>query len=62
MMGKAVTYSLLFVGGIATGLLIAKFYARHQVEGGIHSALDAFGLGGGKLEDLADSIIVPQVA
>lgn len=60
-MGKVVTYGLLFVGGVATGLFIAKLYAKKKTEDSVHSVLDAIGLGGGTIEEIADSIIVPQV-
>jgi hypothetical protein len=53
---------LFFVGGVATGLLIAKFYARSQVGDAIHDAFTKVGAGGGVLEETAKKIIVPLVA
>jgi hypothetical protein len=38
-------YALIFLGGIATGLVIAKYYARAQVNSGIASTLDKLSLG-----------------
>jgi hypothetical protein len=54
--------ALIFVGGVATGLLIAKLYARSRTEGAIHDALDKFGLGGGQIEEAAKRLIVPSVS
>jgi hypothetical protein len=48
-------------GGIAVGLLIAKEYAQQKVAGDIHDTLNAVGLGGGTVEQLAKNLIVPQV-
>lgn len=44
-MGSNLKYALIFVGGVATGLVIAKYYARAQVNSGIASALNSVGLG-----------------
>jgi hypothetical protein len=37
--------ALIFVGGVAVGLLIAKAYARNQLNDAIQSGLDKVGLG-----------------
>jgi len=58
---KVVIYGLVFVGGVATGLFIAKQYARAQVGDAIHKGLDEFGLGGGVLEDTAKRLLIPVV-
>ena len=61
-------YGGVFVGGVATGLYIAKLYARHQTEGAIGGALDWVGgvlgtnLRGGSIEQTADRLIVPSVS
>lgn len=48
---------VVFAGGVAVGLLIAKEYARYQVQGGIDSALSRVGLGGGAVQGVADSLV-----
>lgn len=61
-MPKAVTYGLFFAGGVAAGLLFAKWYAHNKAETALHSALDRVGLGGGYIEDFAGRIILPSVS
>ncbi len=57
-----IKYALIFGGGVAAGLLIAKLYARQQVGDAIGQGLGAIGLGGGKVEELARKTLVPLVA
>jgi amino acid permease len=47
---------IAFAGGVGVGLLVAKLYARSQVQGGIHSLLDNFGLAGGKVEAVTQAL------
>jgi hypothetical protein len=54
--------ALIFVGGVATGLIIAKYYARAQVGGVLHDILEKVGLEGGVIEETAQKIIPPLVA
>ena len=58
-MGAALKYGLIFVGGVAVGLLIAKQYARAQVNSAIGSALDSVGLG--KYAATVEGLVTPQV-
>jgi len=55
-MGKLAVGLIAFGGGIVVGLLAAKLYARSQVEGGVHDLLSAIGLGGGKVDKIAQSL------
>lgn len=56
------TKVLLFAGGVVTGLLIAKLYARSQWSSAIHDGLAKFGIGGGVIEETADRLILPTVS
>lgn len=60
-MRTLVIASIAFAGGVGVGLLVAKFYARSKVQGGVDSALDAIGLGGGKVQAVADSLVAGLV-
>jgi hypothetical protein len=53
--------AIAFVGGVGVGLLVAKVYARQQVRSGLHDALNAVGLGGGRVEAFLSGVVVPQV-
>lgn len=53
--------AIAFAAGIGAGLLVAKLYARHQVQGGVDSFLGKVGLGGGAVQTFTDTIIVPAV-
>jgi len=46
-----------FGGGVAVGLLIAQAYARGKATGAVDSALNTFGLGGGRIQGAADSLV-----
>jgi hypothetical protein len=46
-----------FAGGVAAGLLFARWYAQNQVTGAVDTALKDFGLGGGKVQQVADSLV-----
>lgn len=59
---KILIYSGIFAGGVATGLYIAKLYARSKTEGAVHDALAKVGLGGGIIEETANRLIVPSVS
>jgi hypothetical protein len=52
-------YALIFVGGVTTGLVIAKFYARSQVNSGIASALHSIGLD--QFTSTVQGLVTPQV-
>jgi hypothetical protein len=56
------TKVLIFVGGVAVGLAIAKLYARSQWSGAIHDGLAKLGLGGGPIEETVDRVILPTVS
>jgi hypothetical protein len=56
-MSRAVVSLLAFAGGVATGLLIAQYYARNKVQSGLDSALNKAGLGGGTLQNWVDSAV-----
>jgi hypothetical protein len=60
-MSRTVVGVLAFVAGVATGLLIAKAYARQTVQSKLDSGLAAVGLGGGLVQDVADSYLVPKL-
>lgn len=62
MLEKVLVYGLVFTGGVATGLLIAKWYAHNQASTAIHDELAKFGLGGGLIEETADRLILPTVS
>ena len=51
---------LIFAGGVATGLLIAKYYARSQVSDAIDQTLGKFVPA--PVTDAAKKVIVPLVA
>lgn len=52
---------LFFAGGVATGLFIAKLYARRQVGDAISQALNKAGVGGGALEQSLKDVLVPLI-
>lgn len=52
--------ALFFAGGVATGLLIAKLYARAKAGDAIHGALDKVGLGGGEFEQVVKDLLIPR--
>lgn len=52
-MSRTVVHVLIFAGGVATGLAIAKWYARHQVEGGVSDILTKIGLSRGTADSIA---------
>lgn len=56
-----VTKVLIFTGGVAVGLVIAKIYADSKIQGGIDSGLAAIGLGGGVVQNVADHTLVPII-
>jgi len=58
-MDSDLKYALIFVGGVAVGLAIAKLYARQQVNSGIASALHTAGLD--QYTSLVQGLVTPQV-
>jgi hypothetical protein len=58
---KILIYGAVFAGGIATGLYIAKLYARSKTQGAIHDVLPGW-LQGGAVEEGLDRLIVPSVS
>jgi hypothetical protein len=52
---------IAFAGGIAVGLLLARTYAKDQVDAKVHSAFAAVGLGGGALEQTATGLVEQEV-
>lgn len=62
MGADVIKYGLIFVGGVAVGLFIAKQYARSQWSGAIHDGLAKLGLEGGVIEETADRLILPTVS
>lgn len=54
-------YSIVFGGGIAVGLLLAREYARREVNTTIHDGLAAVGLADGFIERTAQGLITPNV-
>lgn len=52
---------IAFVGGIATGLVIADLYAKYKVQGTIDKGLNAVGLGGGAVQSFIDTSVVPTL-
>ncbi len=58
-MESELKYALIFVGGIAVGLVIAKYYARNQVNTGIASALHSVGLD--QYTSTVQGLVTPQV-
>lgn len=56
-----VTKVLIFVGGVAVGLVIADFYAKAKIQSSIDGVLGSVGLGGGTVQSLVDKTIVPYV-
>lgn len=61
-MSPLIKYGLVFVGGVATGLLIAKLYAHSAAADAIHTGLSAIGLGGGVTETIVDRLALPEIA
>lgn len=53
--------AIVFVGGVAVGLLIAKYYARQKTTSAIHDFLPDV-LQGGAVEETLDRLIVPSVS
>lgn len=54
-------FALAFGAGVAAGLWIAKQYAKGEVHDKVHETLDSVGLGGGKIEELAQDLIQTKV-
>jgi hypothetical protein len=52
-MSRTLALVLAFGGGVATGLLVAKLYARHQVEGGVSDLLTKIGISRGTADGIA---------
>ena len=52
---------LAFAGGVATGLLAAKLYVRHEAQSAVHQGLEKIGLSGGVVEDVLVNTLVPAV-
>ncbi len=44
------------IAGFAVGLFVAKMAYESKVRGGIHTALDTVGLGGGFVESTVDKL------
>ena len=57
MSSRTVIALIAFAGGVATGLIVAQFYARSKVQSGIDSALNKVGLGGGALQSTLDAAV-----
>lgn len=55
-MSRTLALVLAFGGGVAAGLLIAKFYARNKVEGGIASGLTALGVSESTANSIAQGV------
>lgn len=55
-MSRTLSLVLAFAGGVATGLLFAKWYARHQVTGGVADILGKIGVPRGTAEGIADVV------
>jgi hypothetical protein len=53
------TKALIFVGGVATGLLLAKLYANNLIQSDVDKGLASIGLGGGAFQSTIDKTIVP---
>lgn len=45
--------------GFGLGLYAAKLYAKSQITTGVNSLLGDIGLGGGKVQSIVDSTIIP---
>jgi ribulose 1,5-bisphosphate synthetase/thiazole synthase len=58
-MESELKYALIFVGGVATGLVIAKYYARNKVDNAITSSLNSLGLGA--FAPTVSGLVTPQV-
>jgi hypothetical protein len=55
-MSRTVGMVLAFGGGVAVGLLIAKYYARNKVQGGISDLLTSVGVSQGTANGIAQGI------
>ncbi len=53
--------TLAFGGGVLVGLWLAKQYARKELDGTIHDALNHVGLAGGALEQTVKDTLQPIV-
>jgi hypothetical protein len=51
--------ALIFVGGVAVGLYVAKLYARNKVDSTIQGAFNAIGLP--QLAPTVEGLVTPQV-
>jgi len=56
-MTKTILVLVSFAGGVAVGLLVADYYAKHKAVGVVDSGLRALGLGGGALQQAADQYV-----
>ncbi len=55
-MDRTLLVALSFGAGIGAGLLIARWYARHQVAGGLAGALGALGVSSSTAESVAQGL------
>lgn len=56
-MSRTFVAVVAFTGGLAVGLIIAQVYARQKATGVVDSGLKAVGLGGGVVQQVADSLV-----
>ncbi|HET7485836.1 MAG TPA: hypothetical protein VFJ64_10750 [Solirubrobacterales bacterium] len=55
-MSRNLVIVVAFAGGVASGLLFAKWYARHQVEGGVSDLLTKLGVSRGAADNIAGAV------
>lgn len=48
---------IAFAAGAGAGLLFADWYAKQKATTGVNSVLGVLGLGGGKVQQAADSLV-----
>jgi hypothetical protein len=61
-MRTVLTYGLVFSGGVAVGLYLAKLYAKSEATSTIHSVLNSVGFGGGVVETITDRLVTPSLS
>lgn len=60
-MSKSWVGVIAFAVGLGAGLLIAKYYAQSTITGDLNSVLGKVGLGGGAVQSIIDTSVVPTL-
>lgn len=60
-MSKGWVGVLAFAGGVAVGLIVAKYYVTSTLTSDANSLLGKLGLGGGAVQSFVDQSVIPIV-